>query len=104
VILAVEGNDIAVATSGLYERGLHVINPRTGRPAEQLPSVTIVGRDLALTDAYATTVVAMGEPGLTWMAGLKGYEGAAVTGDGTLYTTPGLPRVAEQEPDQPSAS
>ena len=31
----------AVATSGTYERGHHVIDPRTGEPARQLASVTV---------------------------------------------------------------
>src|SRR5258705_16727 len=35
------GADLAVATSGTYERGLHVINPRTGQPATALRSVTV---------------------------------------------------------------
>ena len=37
------GTDLAVATSGTYERGLHVVNPRTGAPARTLRSVTVVG-------------------------------------------------------------
>ena len=40
--VVVEGRDLAVATSGTSERGLHVINPRTGCPADALASVTAV--------------------------------------------------------------
>jgi FAD:protein FMN transferase len=94
VCFAVAGTDLAVATSGLYERGLHVINPRTGQPAELLSSVTVVGRDLALADAYATAAVAMGEAGLEWLANLKDHESAVVMSDGTAYTSPGLPLLA----------
>jgi thiamine biosynthesis lipoprotein len=32
VCFVVAGTDLAVATSRLYERGLHVINPRSGQP------------------------------------------------------------------------
>ena len=49
-----------VATSGRYERGDHVIDPRTGRPATGLASVTVVGPDLAIADAYATAAVVLG--------------------------------------------
>ena len=35
----VTGVDLAVATSGTYEKGLHVINPHTGQPASELVSV-----------------------------------------------------------------
>jgi thiamine biosynthesis lipoprotein len=52
--------DGAVATSGLYERGLHVVDPRQRRPATDLAAATVIGPDLAMADAYATTAVAMG--------------------------------------------
>jgi thiamine biosynthesis lipoprotein len=85
--------DGAVATSGTYERGAHVWNPVAGAPATGLRSVTVVGPDLAVADAWATAALAMGEPGLAWLAGLadKGYESAAVTDDGRAFTSSGLP-------------
>jgi FAD:protein FMN transferase len=91
-VLAV--GDAAVATSGVYERGLHVIDPRRGEPATALRSVTVVGPDLGLADAYATAALAMGLPGLDWLARLPGYESAAVTGDGRAYRSAGLPVAA----------
>jgi thiamine biosynthesis lipoprotein len=102
--LVVAGTDLAVATSGTYERGFHVVNPRTGEPAEALRSVTVVGPDLALADAYATAGVAMGMAGLPWLAGLagpsglglSGYEAAVVTEDGEGFRSPGLPEVPAQ--------
>jgi thiamine biosynthesis lipoprotein len=94
VCFVIAGTDLAVATSGLYERGLHVINPRTGQPADLLSSVTVVGRDLGPADAYATAAVAMGEAALGWLARLKGYESAVIKVDGTSYTSAGLPLVA----------
>jgi FAD:protein FMN transferase len=92
------GTDIAVATSGTYERGLHVINPRTGKPAGTLRSVTVVGRDLALADAYATAAVAMGQSGIAWLGQLDGYEAGVVTEDGECYRSDGLPDVLASDP------
>ncbi|MEU8656642.1 FAD:protein FMN transferase [Actinoplanes philippinensis] len=88
-----EVTDGAVATSGTYERGAHVWNPVSGAPATGLRSVTVVGPDLAVADAWATAALAMGEPGLSWLATLtgKGYESAAVTDDGRAFTSSGLP-------------
>jgi thiamine biosynthesis lipoprotein len=85
--------DGAVATSGTYERGAHVWNPRTGKPATGLRSVTIVGADLALADAYATAALAMGESGIAWLAKLapNGFESAVVTDDGRAFSSSGLP-------------
>ena len=58
-----EVEDLAVATSGEYEQGAHIIDPRTGHPPTGLLSVTVVGPDLALADAYATAAFAMGADG-----------------------------------------
>jgi thiamine biosynthesis lipoprotein len=85
--------DGAIATSGTYERGGHVINPRTGTPARGLRSVTVVGPDLSLADAYATAALAMGEPALAWLAKLAtdGYDSAVVTDDGRAFSSANLP-------------
>jgi thiamine biosynthesis lipoprotein len=91
--LMLAGTDLAVATSGTYERGFHVVDPRTGRPATALRSVTVVGPDLALADGYATAAVAMGEAGLSWLAALDGYQVAVVTEDGRGFCSTGLPVV-----------
>jgi thiamine biosynthesis lipoprotein len=88
------GTDLAVATSGTYERGYHVVNPLTGTLAKALCSVTVVGRDIGTTDGYATAALAMGLPGaLTWLAGLDGYEAGVVTADGRAYASDRFPVV-----------
>jgi FAD:protein FMN transferase len=91
---AVAGTNLAVATSGTYERGPHVLDPRTGQPARALRSVTVVGRDLAITDAYATTAVAMGTHAQTWLATLTDYESAVVMEDGTCLRSAGFPAIS----------
>ena len=82
-----------MATSGTYERGDHVINPRTGKAARGLRSVTVVGPDLARADAYATAALAMGEAGIRWLAKQAGdgYESAVVTDDGRAFRSANLP-------------
>jgi len=92
VCLVIVGRDLAVATSGTYERGDHVFNPRSGKPASGLRSVTVTGPDLGRADAYATAALAMGHDGIAWLAGLDGYESAVVTDDGELFCSPGLPQ------------
>jgi FAD:protein FMN transferase len=88
--VTVEGRDFAVATSGIAERGRHVLDPHTGQPAEGLLSVTVTGPDLALADAYATAVFAMGLPrAYRWRA--PGYEVFGITADGGTWRTPGFP-------------
>lgn len=58
--------DAAVATSGGYERGAHIVDPHTGEAASAALSVTIADRTLARADAYATAAVAMGRRGPAW--------------------------------------
>jgi thiamine biosynthesis lipoprotein len=98
--LVLAARDVGIATSGTYERGLHVVNPRTGARAKALRSVTVVGPDLGRADAYATAAVAMGRAGLDWLARLPGHEVAVVTEDGDGFSSAGLPT---QIPALPSA-
>ena len=87
----VEATDLAVATSGAYARGEHVVDPHTGRPPSGLLSVTITGPELATADAYATAAFAMGERGPAWTAQLDGYEAFSILESGTVLSTPGFP-------------
>jgi FAD:protein FMN transferase len=83
-------SDLAVATSGTYARGEHVLNPHTRRPPNGLLSVTIVGACLATADAYATAAFAMGKAGPGWTAGLEGYEAMTILQDERVLKTPGF--------------
>jgi thiamine biosynthesis lipoprotein len=85
------GTDLAVATSGTYQRGRQILNPHLGRPATELSSVTVVGADLGLADGYATAAIAMGLPALNWLARLEGHEAAVITEDGRCFRSDGLP-------------
>lgn len=87
----------AVATSATYERGAHIVDPRNGGAVTELASVTVVGPDLTLADAYATAVFVMGPDGLRWLDGLVGYEGFAITHDDETISTPGFDVVARVE-------
>ena len=93
VAAVLEVSDRAVATSGDYERGQHIADPRTGRAAVGLRSVTVVGPRLAFTDAYATAVFVMGLDGLTWLASEgrgEDYAAYAITDDGRAVWTDGM--------------
>jgi thiamine biosynthesis lipoprotein len=93
VAAIVEADDLAVATSGLYERGDHVVAPASGQAPRGVLSVTVVGPDLGTADAYATAALAMGTDGPAWTLTLEGYEAMTVLEDETVLTTPGFPAV-----------
>ncbi len=87
-VLAV--SDRAVATSGAYQRGPHIADPRDGHVPSGLRSVTVVGPGLAFTDAYATALYVMGLDGLAWLAARPGYAAYAITDDGRAVWTSGM--------------
>jgi thiamine biosynthesis lipoprotein len=90
VAVVVACRDLAVATSGAYARGPHVVDPHTGRPPEGVLSVTITGPELATADAYATAAFAMGLEGPAWTARLRGYEALTLLADGRTLRTRGF--------------
>ena len=47
----------AIATSGTYERGEHLIDPQTGERQSRVASASVTGPDLGLADALATALV-----------------------------------------------
>ena len=85
-----EAGDLAVATSGAYERGAHIVDPHTGRPPHGVLSVTVVGPDLATADACATAAFAMGARGPRWTAWLRGYEAMTILIGDEVLCTPGF--------------
>jgi FAD:protein FMN transferase len=82
--------DLAVATSGTYEKGAHVLDPHTGRAATGLLSVTVAGPDIVEADVHATAALAMGRPGLELVEALPGYEAYAIFPDLTASWTTGF--------------
>ncbi|MEV0634244.1 FAD:protein FMN transferase [Streptomyces sp. NPDC050619] len=88
--------DAAVATSARYERGDHIIDGRTGRPATGLLSLTVVAPTLAEADSVATAAFAMGTEGIEWAAGLDGCEVFAVDAERQVLRSAGFPVAGER--------
>jgi thiamine biosynthesis lipoprotein len=82
---------VAVATSGIAERGHHIYDPHTGVPAYgDLASVTVLSPGLTAADAWATAAFAMGDAARDWLEGMPDVEGLAVTRDGATWSTAGF--------------
>lgn len=60
--------DGAIATSGSYERGAHIVDPHTGLIAIGAKSATVVGPDGGLADALATALMVEGRDGAIWFS------------------------------------
>ncbi|MFC9929311.1 FAD:protein FMN transferase [Streptomyces sp. NPDC127190] len=85
-------DELSVATSGTAERGAHIVDPRTGRPAvTDLVAVTVVGPRLTWVDCWATAAFAMGSrAGLAWLESLPEVEGLLITAGDEVRCTGGL--------------
>lgn len=91
LLTTVRGTDLAVATSGAYERGSLAVDPASGGPVHRLASATVMAADLALADALSTGASAHGPQALGWLSRVPGVQALLVTLDGDLLTTPGWP-------------
>lgn len=92
--------DGAVATSGNYERGQHILDGRTGAPARGLRSMTVLAADLTTADATATAAFAMGTDGIAWAAAEPGCLVFAVDEDYQVHQSPGLDEILIQPEDE----
>ena len=99
VVRVVLATDLAVATSGTYERGLHIVDPATGRATEDFVSFTVVGPDIVQADVYATAGFVMGAGGLDFLLDRRGYEAYAIAADGIATYTPGFDALCEGTAD-----
>jgi thiamine biosynthesis lipoprotein len=95
----------AIVTSGDYERFVvidghrysHIIDPRTGYPAEELRSVTIICPDAELADALATGVTVLGrERGMALVNRLKNVHALLVDRDGRVHVSRHLQSLIEE--------
>ena len=107
-LAVLEARDLAVVTSGGYERWfeqdgetyIHILDPRTGRPAESdLLSVTVLSPDGVLADALSTALFIMGrEEALAfWQESGLDFQLALLTEERTLYVTEGAAAGLETE-------
>lgn len=81
----------AIATSGRYERGEHIVSPHG--EAIGCASATVVGPDCALADAMATALLIRGQAGFEWIANMPGYSAHIVEGDRTYSYGPAFESV-----------
>lgn len=79
-------SDTAICTSGDYERGAHIKDPRTGAPATCVASATVIAKSAMVADALATAAFVLGP-----VDGIALLERHDVTG---FIVTPSLERFA----------
>lgn len=90
VAVVIRSVDNAVATSGAYERGAHIVDPRTGETPSELLSITVVGPSLARADAYSTAAYVLGRAGVGWVGERSGYDAYGITVHNRVVSTSGF--------------
>ena len=100
----------AVCTSGNYaryseiggQRYSHILDPRTGRPTDANPSVTVIAPTATMADAWATALSVLGPEGLALLP--DGIEAMILVGEPdncTIRRTDGFAEIFTFDPDFP---
>ncbi len=99
VVAVLPLEDVAISTSGDYERFFeqdgerfhHVIDPRTGKSAGSVRSVTILANDGLSAEAWSKSVFVMGvQRGLDLVESLPDVDAVVVDAEGALHYSSGL--------------
>jgi len=97
----------SVVTSGDYEKYFfyqgkryhHIINPKTGLPADSCRSVTIIAPTAEMADGLATGIFVMGvNAGLELLESLPDCEGLIVRVDGKIFSTKKIDNYLTKKP------
>jgi len=99
VVAVLPLQDVAVSTSGDYERYFddgderchHLIDPRTGKSPHAVHSVTVIAPDGLTSEALSKTVFVLGaEAGIRIIESLPDVDAVVVDAAGRLHTSAGL--------------
>lgn len=94
VLMSIPARDCAVVTSGNYEKYVtingveycHIIHPKTGWPARNMKSVTIICPNAELADGLATSVFILGSTdGMALINQLEGVEAIIIDESNHLF-------------------
>ena len=87
----IDVKNAAVATSGTYLRGGHILNPITGLNVTDPVSLTVIGAQIDQVDALANAAICMGEDGLAFVQQQR-CEAVMITQSGKVLQTLGFRR------------
>jgi thiamine biosynthesis lipoprotein len=90
VIKIVRISNKGIATSGNYQKGKHILNPKTGRGADEIAAISVIGPNVYEADRFATAAFAMGEEGIKFIGRLKGFAGYMIKNDRMAVMTGGF--------------
>jgi len=100
-VLKIPLDNAAISTSGDYERFFidpisgerihHILNPRTGKSASEVLSVSVIGPSATDTDPLSTALFVMGvQPGLALIEKLESFDAIFIDTNGKVHYSSGL--------------
>lgn len=93
IIKIVKISNKGIATSGNYQKGLHILNPKTKLAADEIASISVIGPNVYEADRFATAAFVMGEKGIEFIEELKGFEGYMVKNNKIAVMTSGFKNI-----------
>ncbi|MCX8036895.1 MAG: FAD:protein FMN transferase [Candidatus Sumerlaeia bacterium] len=106
VVGAVALRDKAICTSGDYEKAVvvdgkryhHILDPRTGRPADRTVSVTVIAGNAETADALSTALFVLGpKAGMELCERLPGVEALFIDPEMRILRSSGFPEIQTEE-------
>ena len=91
IVKVVYLDNVGIATSGIYERGNHIYNPKNRvEKILDIVSLSVIGPNVYEADRFATASFAMGNQGIFFLDRLKGFEGYMIDKNGIGTMTSGF--------------
>ncbi len=87
-----------IATSGTYEKGSHIYNPKQEKfktNLEKIVSLTVIASNVYEADRFATAAFAMGIDGINFIERKKDLEGYMIDSEGIATFTSGFENYVE---------
>jgi len=85
----------AIATSGSYARGAHLVDARDGRPSQGAFAATVIAPDAVAANALATTLCVTGPEGLGLVESTPGSEALLIAANGNAWRTSRFSRLEQ---------
>lgn len=90
-------NNEGIATSGNYERGSHIYNPKNKEDAlNYIVSLTVIGPNVYEADRFATAAFVMQKEGIMFIEKLKGFEGYMINSNKIATMTSGFTKYVKR--------
>lgn len=96
IVKVIYMENLGVATSGNYERGEHIYNPKDVDDAwKEIKSLTVIGPNVYEADRFVTAAFAMGRKGIDFIESIPRLEGYMIDNTGLARMTSGFEKHTE---------